>query len=54
MPFTLGIQKPWQMMIVITLALGLRLKQGLASVRAKKEAQESHLMLSKVQENVKE
>jgi hypothetical protein len=40
MPFTLGIQKPWQreMMIVATLTLGLRPKQRLASVQAKREA----------------
>jgi hypothetical protein len=30
---------------VATLALGSRLNQGLARVRAKREAQESHLML---------
>ncbi len=50
MPFTLGIQKPWQkeMMIVANLALGLQPRQGLTSVRAKREAQESHLMLSRV------
>jgi hypothetical protein len=56
MLFILGIQKPWQkeMMIVATLALGLWPKQGLTSVRAEKEAQESHLMLSKVQESVRE
>jgi hypothetical protein len=30
---------------VATLALGLRPKQGLTNVRAKKEACESHLML---------
>jgi hypothetical protein len=33
---------------VTTLALGSRLKQGLARVWAKREAQESHLMLSGV------
>ncbi len=50
MPFTLGIQKPWQkeMMIVANLALGLQPRQRLTSVRAKREAQESHLMLSRV------
>jgi hypothetical protein len=38
MPFTLGIQKPWQkeMMIVANLALGLQPRQGLTSVRAKR------------------
>jgi hypothetical protein len=34
--------------IVTTLALGSRPKQGLAKVRAKSEAQESHFMLSGV------
>jgi hypothetical protein len=32
---------------VTTLALGSRPRQGLAKVRAKKEARESHLMLPK-------
>jgi hypothetical protein len=56
MPFTLGIQKPWQkeMMIVTTLALGSRPRQGLTSVQAKRKAQESHLMLSRMQESVRE
>ncbi len=35
-------------LVVITLALGLRPKQGLARLRAEKEAQESHLMFSRV------
>jgi hypothetical protein len=39
---------------VVTLALGLRPKQGLARVRAKKKAQESHFMLPGVQESVRE
>jgi hypothetical protein len=39
---------------VATLTLGLRPRQELARVRAKKETQESHLMLSGVQENVRE
>ncbi len=39
---------------VTTLALGSRLRQGLARVRAKREARESHLMLLGVQESVKE
>jgi len=33
---------------VVTLALGSHPKQGLAKVRAKSEAQESHSMLSRV------
>jgi hypothetical protein len=41
------------MLIVTTLALGSQLKQGLARARAKKEAQESHLMLPGVWESVK-
>jgi hypothetical protein len=39
---------------VTTLVLGSRLKQGLAKVRAKREAQESHFMLPGVQKNVRE
>jgi hypothetical protein len=39
---------------VATLALGLRPKQGLAKVWAKKEAHESHVMLPRLQESVKE
>jgi hypothetical protein len=39
---------------VITLTLGLRLKQGLTRVRAKKEAQESHLMPPGMQKSVRE
>ncbi len=39
---------------VATLALGLWPRQGLAKVRAKNEAQESHFMLSRVWESVKE
>jgi hypothetical protein len=39
---------------VATPALGLQLKQGLAKVRAKKEARESHFMFPGVQESVKE
>jgi len=35
-------------LIVTTLALGSQPRQGLARVRAKKEAQESHLMLPRV------
>jgi hypothetical protein len=38
---------------VATLSLGLQPKQGLAKVRAKYEARESHFMLSRVQENVR-
>jgi hypothetical protein len=44
----------WSMLNVTTLALNSWLKQGLARVRAKKEARESHLMLSGMQKNVKE
>jgi hypothetical protein len=33
---------------VVTLALGSQPRQGLARVRAKREAQESHLMLARV------
>jgi hypothetical protein len=40
--------------IVATLALGLQSRQGLARVRAKREAWESHLMLPGVQKNVSE
>jgi len=39
---------------VTTLALGLRPKQGVARLRAKREAHESCCMLLGVQENVKE
>jgi len=39
---------------VTTLTLSLRLKQGLAKVRAKYEAQESHFMFPGVQESVRE
>ncbi len=39
---------------VATLTLGLQPKQGLGRVRAKREAQESHLMLSGMKESVKE
>ncbi len=39
---------------VATLALGLRPRQGLAKVRAKNEARESHFMLSRVWESVRE
>ncbi len=39
---------------VTTLTLGLRPRQRLARVRAKKEAQESYLMLSGVQKSVRE
>jgi hypothetical protein len=39
---------------VTTLALGLQPMQGLARLRAKKEARESHLMLSGVQKSVRE
>jgi hypothetical protein len=46
--------KTHQHVCVTTLALGLRPRQGLARVRAKKEAQESHLMLQGVWESVKE
>jgi hypothetical protein len=39
---------------VATLALGSRPTQGLAKVQAKREIRESHFMLPKVQESVKE
>jgi hypothetical protein len=39
---------------VVTLALGLRHRQGFTKVRAKSEAQGSHFMVSAVQESVKE
>jgi hypothetical protein len=38
---------------VVTLALGLQPRQGLAKVRANCEGWESHFMLSKVWENVR-
>jgi len=40
--------------IVATLTLGLRPRQGLAKVQAKYEAWESHFMLPGVQESVRE
>ncbi len=40
--------------VVVTLALGLRPRQRLAKVRAKREAQESHLMFSRMQESVRD
>jgi hypothetical protein len=39
---------------VTTLALGLQPKQGLARLWAKKEVQESHLMLLGMQKSVRE
>jgi hypothetical protein len=39
---------------IATLALGSRLGQGLARVRAKKEARKTHFMLPGVQKSVKE
>jgi hypothetical protein len=39
---------------VVTLALGLRPRQGLARVRAKREAWESHFVLLRVQKSVRE
>jgi hypothetical protein len=39
---------------VITLTLDSRPRQGLAKVRAKSEAQESHFMLLGMQESVRE
>jgi len=41
-------------LIVETLALGLRLRQGLVKVWAKKEAWELHFMLSRVEESVRD
>jgi len=43
-----------KLVLVVTLALGLRPKQGLVKMWAQKEAQEPHFMLLGVQENVKE
>ncbi len=43
-----------QPICVVTLALGLRPRQGLTKVRAKREAWESHLMLPGVQKSVRE
>jgi hypothetical protein len=40
--------------VVATLALGLRPKQGVAKLQAKKEAQQSCRMLPGFQESVKE
>jgi lipopolysaccharide export LptBFGC system permease protein LptF len=40
--------------VISTLALGSRLKQGLAKVWAKNEAQKSHFMLLGVWESVRE
>jgi hypothetical protein len=40
--------------VVLTLALGLRPKQGLARVRDKREAREKHLLLLGVQGSVRE
>jgi hypothetical protein len=37
-----------------TLALGSRQRQGLARVRVKREAREAHLILSRVQDSVRE
>ncbi len=42
------------MIIVTTLTLGLQPRQGLARVRAKREAWESHFMLLGVHESVRE
>jgi hypothetical protein len=39
---------------VVTLTLGLRSKQGLARLRANREARESHFMLPKMQKSVRE
>jgi hypothetical protein len=39
---------------VTTLALGSRLRQGLARVQDKREARETHFIFSGVQENVRE
>jgi hypothetical protein len=46
--------EPTHSQVVATLALGSRLRQGLAKVQAKSEVQESHFMLSKVQESARE
>jgi hypothetical protein len=46
--------KTWHIATIVTLALGLRPRQGLARVRAKREAQESHLMLPRVWESENE
>jgi hypothetical protein len=49
--FQMLCKKVLNLVDVATLALGLRLRQGFARVRAKKEAQKSHFMLSKVQKS---
>jgi hypothetical protein len=41
-------------LIVATLALGFRPKQGLVRVRAKREAKESHIMLPGMYKSVRE
>jgi hypothetical protein len=41
-------------LIVATLTLGSRLKQGLAKMWDKREARETFLILPRVQENVRE
>jgi hypothetical protein len=40
--------------IIVTLALGSRPRQRFARTRAKREAQESHLVFPGVQKNVRE
>ncbi len=45
---------PWIFFYVATLGLGSQPKQGLARMRAKREARESHFMLPGVQKSVKE
>jgi hypothetical protein len=44
----------WITWHVVILALGLQPRQGLTRLRAKREAQESHLMLSGMQKSVRE
>jgi hypothetical protein len=51
---TLSNLEDFTTIVVVTLALGLRPRQGLARVQAKREAWESHFMLSGVQKIVRE
>ncbi len=52
--FSLKTMNQTKTLNVATLALGLRSKQGVAKLRAKKEAQESCCMFPGVQESVRE
>jgi len=44
----------YYILFVVTIALGLRLRQGLARLQAKREAQGLHLTLSRVQKSLRE